>query len=475
MSPIVPPCATQEARICAAIRPLPWLSAEIIAAYSSGCFSPVGMLSMKTSLIPAWETFLYVGAVAVKSTGIEMMPSGCCWIVFSMSAICLSTWYSAEATPVTATPYLLSVSVMPCTCSWDQSRLTVCIEMPTLKWPALILAPSASVSLRSSGDAAFSPCGPWPTIEVGPSVARSTPLTQEAGTSAPLAPGNRAIDPRAKTLVSKALDPGMYLMGFPPDIVACRSSVDSRPMTTPPRVEVGCYTKAVSLAFRESDGGDDDRALDDQLHRRADAEQHQAIVERPDDQAAEQGAQNEAAPAEQAATAEYDRGDDVELHALHDVRARRMRSRRQDQSGQAGQHPRQDERNRGDTVDVYPGVESRRRVAARRVDLPAIDAVVQKQNSGGHCRQRPCNWRRHSGEATFAEYCKIRFVGNDYGLGVGDQHRQAAGGAQRSERDQERGNRQSHGQQAIDQPDQGTRADARHRANDPIVGDIRHR
>src|SRR5271156_2532631 len=145
-----------------------------------------------------------------------MMPSGCCWIVFSISAICLSTWYSAEATPVTATPYLLSVSVMPCTCNCDQSRLTVCIEMPTLKWPALILPASASVSLRSSGDAAFSPCGPWPTIDVGPSVARSTPLTQEAGTSAPLEPGNRAIDPKAMTQVSKALGLIAYLilMGF---------------------------------------------------------------------------------------------------------------------------------------------------------------------------------------------------------------------------------------------------------------------
>ena len=55
---MVLPWATQEARITAAIWPLPRLSAEIIAAYSCGCFRPVGMLSMKTSLIPAWETFL---------------------------------------------------------------------------------------------------------------------------------------------------------------------------------------------------------------------------------------------------------------------------------------------------------------------------------------------------------------------------------------------------------------------------------
>src|SRR5215475_15786134 len=80
-------------------------------------------------------------------------------------------------------------------------------------------------------------------------------------------------------------------------------------------------------ALRERDSGDNDRALDDQLHRRADAQQHQPIVERADDEAAEQRAQNEAAPTEQAAAAKDDRGDDVELHAFHDIGARRMRSR----------------------------------------------------------------------------------------------------------------------------------------------------
>src|SRR6202035_5241633 len=79
----------------------------------------------------------------------------------------------------------------------DQSRLTVCIETPTLKWPPFTFSASASLSFSMSTDAAVSPCGPWPTIEVGPSVARSTPLTQLAGTSANAADDKNASAPTA--------------------------------------------------------------------------------------------------------------------------------------------------------------------------------------------------------------------------------------------------------------------------------------
>ena len=37
-----------------------------------------------------------------------------------------------------------------------------------MKWPAFTFSASASLSLRTSGEAAFSPCGPCPTIEAGP-------------------------------------------------------------------------------------------------------------------------------------------------------------------------------------------------------------------------------------------------------------------------------------------------------------------
>src|ERR1700733_14838763 len=78
--------------------------------------------------------------------------------------------------------------------------------MPTLKWPAFTFSASASLSLSTSGEAAFSPCGPWPTIEVGPRVARSTPLTQEAGTSARPGGGSKGGDARPKALVSHVVD-----------------------------------------------------------------------------------------------------------------------------------------------------------------------------------------------------------------------------------------------------------------------------
>src|ERR1700728_892665 len=133
-----------------------------------------------------------------------------------MSAICLSTWYSADATPVTETPYFFSVSVIPCTCNCDQSRLTVCMEMPTLKWPAFTFSASASLSFSTSTEAAFSPCGPCPTIEVDPSVARSTPLTQLAGTSASAADDRNASAPTATPDARANLTGGETFMGTTP-------------------------------------------------------------------------------------------------------------------------------------------------------------------------------------------------------------------------------------------------------------------
>src|SRR4051812_3363693 len=87
-----------------------------------------------------------------------------------------------------------------------------------------------------------------------------------------------------------------WMVSWSSSSVSYPSPVLARPMTLPP-----CK---ILLSFGEGDGSDDDRALDDQLHRRADAEQHQTVVERADDQAAEQRPQDEAAPAEQAAAAE---------------------------------------------------------------------------------------------------------------------------------------------------------------------------
>src|SRR5580704_9483597 len=220
-----------------------------------------------------------------------MMPSGCCWIVFSMSAICLSTWYSAEATPVTETPYFLSVSVMPCTCNCDQSRLTVCIEMPTLKWPALTFSASESLSFNSSTEAAFSPCGPWPTIEVGPSVARSTPLTQLAAASARAADDRNASAPIATLDASANLTVAetfmLVLLGLPRVVVFIWS-----------RQHAPLWPASGRLAFREGDSGDDDRALDDELHRRAHAQEHKSVVERLDDETAEQCSKNKATASE---------------------------------------------------------------------------------------------------------------------------------------------------------------------------------
>src|ERR1700722_13785926 len=220
-----------------------------------------------------------------------------------MSAICLSTWYSADATPVTETPYFLRVSVIPCTCNCDQSRLTVCIEMPTLKWPAFTFSASASLSFSISTDAAFSPCGPWPTIEVGPSVARSTPLTQLAGTSARAPEDKNASAPTATLDASANLAGGEIFISGAPWPFLESSFFFVRPTTWP--VTQPAYRR---LAFGESDGGDDDRALDDELHRRAYAQEHESIVECSNDEAAEQRSKNKATAPEQTASSENDGG-----------------------------------------------------------------------------------------------------------------------------------------------------------------------
>jgi hypothetical protein len=75
------------------------------------------------------------------------------------------------------------------------------------------------------------------------------------------------------------------------------------------------------LAFQEGDGGDDDRAFDDELHGRAHAEQYESIVERPDDETAESSSKNEPTTAEQAASSD-DGGD------RRDLPVRRLAERR---------------------------------------------------------------------------------------------------------------------------------------------------
>src|SRR5579872_2809159 len=72
---------------------------------------------------------------------------------------------------------------------------------------------------------------------------------------------------------------------------------------------------------------DDNRALDHQLQRRTDAEQHQPVIERADDETAEQRAEHEAAATEQAATAERHGSNHIEFEPLHDIGPRRMRAR----------------------------------------------------------------------------------------------------------------------------------------------------
>src|SRR5580692_3149332 len=173
--------------------------------------------------------------------------------------------------------------------------------MPTLKWPAFTFSASESLSFSSSTDAAFSPCGPWPTIEVGPSVARSTPLTQLAGASA------RAADDRNTSAPTATLDASANLTGAETFMVVLLGLSSCRRFylgpTTCPSLARFCR-----LAFGEGDGGNDDRALDDKLNWRAYAQEHKSVVERSNDETAEQRSKNKSTAPEQAASSENDGG-----------------------------------------------------------------------------------------------------------------------------------------------------------------------
>src|SRR6204780_339986 len=384
-----------------------------------------------------------------------------------MSAICLSTWYSADATPVTETPYFFSVSVIPCTCNCDQSRLTVCIEMPTLKWPAFTFSASASLSFTSSTEAAFSPCGPWPTIDVGPSVARSTLLTQLAGAAARAADDRNASAPTA-TLDARANLTGgeIFISATPwPFLVSSfflRQTTCRRP---------AAYNR---LAFRESDGGDDDRALDDELHRRAYAQEHKSIVECSNDEAAEQRSKNKATAPEQTASSENDGGDDVELHALHNVWPGGVGASGEDQRREAREGARQDEGPGRHALDLDAGIKSRCRIAAGCINTAPEDVVVQQQNAADRRGQCPGDRRRQAKQVAFAEDPEIALVGDDDGLRVRHHHRKSASGAQRTKRNEERGNGEPRGKRSVDEPDHRARAETGQGADEPEVGEMRH-
>jgi hypothetical protein len=59
----------------------------------------------------------------------------------------------------------------------------VCMEMPTLNLPAFTLAMSAVLSCTVSTEAAFSPLGPCPTIDLGPIEPAGSPVTHCARAS----------------------------------------------------------------------------------------------------------------------------------------------------------------------------------------------------------------------------------------------------------------------------------------------------
>src|SRR5512140_800909 len=78
-----------------------------------------------------------------------------------------------------------------------------------------------------------------------------------------------------------------------------------------------------SLAMRElvdRDGSDHQDAGDEHLIGRLDAEQLEAIAEDPDDQGADEGADDAAAATEEAGAAEHDGGDAVQVGRLPGLR-----------------------------------------------------------------------------------------------------------------------------------------------------------
>jgi hypothetical protein len=125
------------------------------------------------------------------------------------------------------------------------------------------------------------------------------------------------------------------------------------------------------LCRPRADRIDDQDAGDQDLVRRGDAHEDEAVADHPDDQRPDQGPDDRAAAAEQAGAAEHDRGDRVEVVGearvgVADVRAGDQQQRR-DPVDRAGDHVDHDQLPPdGDAHEAR-----RLRVVAERVDAAA--------------------------------------------------------------------------------------------------------
>ena len=116
---------------------------------------------------------------------------------------------------------------------------------------------------------------------------------------------------------------------------------------------------------------DHEDAGDQHLVDRRHAHQREPVAEHADDQRADQRAEHDAAPAEQAGAAEHDRGDGIEVLGLPGVRVAdagaRHRQQRRDAVEHAGQHVDAEQHAFGRDA----GQPRRLGVVADRVDVPA--------------------------------------------------------------------------------------------------------
>ena len=219
-------------------------------------------------------------------------------------------------------------------------------------------------------------------------------------------------------------------------------------------------TRHFPLHLVENNGGDDHQPLDDHLPELADAHHDETVAEYADDEGADDGAADGAASAGERGAAEDCCRDGVHLErgAAGGVRCHQLR--RNDQAGNGCAGAGDDVDDDLDAVDVHAREQRGPLVAADGVDLPTERCAPGDVGGGerydDHQDHRNRDAEHGAGaedrEAGVAELLLADEIGE--GFAVGEQQGGAARDVHRSQRGNERRDREPRNQQAVDQSDE---------------------
>uniref|UniRef100_J1RUT9 Dehydrogenase n=1 Tax=Streptomyces auratus AGR0001 TaxID=1160718 RepID=J1RUT9_9ACTN len=174
------------------------------------------------------------------------------------------------------------------------------------------------------------------------------------------------------------------------------AAVERRPVRSGP---AGCFLRAAGDRV-DHDGGEQHRAGDHVLDLARHAEQVQALLDRLDDQHAQQRGPDLAAAAEEAGAADDGRRDDVHQGvAGAQVLGGTAGEARDEQSAEGGEHAGDGEDADPDLVHVDTGPAGRLGVAADREDLPAVGGAPHHEVGDDQHREEQHQGQRQTAGA----------------------------------------------------------------------------